>query len=141
MDHCCWRVETDKEYKLNYDYLLELGSLLVEDMIGGRMISTFKLHVPVDLGNGKSVQLIELPMPKENRHYATGWEHCEFVVGLDVDLLKFTQRYPHLKWDLSGLEKDFNSDVRIELNDVICCKFHHLSLETVIEIEKTSLKK
>ena len=50
MDHVCWRVETEQEYKQDYRYLQELGAeLLVEDMIGGRLISTFKLPQAVML--------------------------------------------------------------------------------------------
>ncbi|KAJ3305720.1 hypothetical protein HDV03_001128 [Kappamyces sp. JEL0829] len=136
MDHVCWRVETEDEYHSCFKFLESINAaLLVEDLIGGRLIATFKLAKPVQAGK-KTVQLVELPMPKKGVPYKSGWEHAEFVVGPDQDLLKFTQQYPDLVWDLDGLKKDFNSDVRIELGSDFCVKFHHLSLEKVIAIEK-----
>jgi predicted metalloenzyme YecM len=65
LDHVCYRVETEEEYRKSYQYLTERGILLVEQPIGGRLIATFKLHKPIAIPEfSKSVSVIELPLPK-----------------------------------------------------------------------------
>jgi hypothetical protein len=52
-------------------------------------------------------------------------------------LLQFADKYPNINWDKSGLNKDFNQDIRVELIEgKMNVKFHTMSLEKVIEIEK-----
>ena len=105
-------------------------------MVGGRLISTFKLTTAVQVG-GSKVQLVELPMPKQGSHYEKGFEHAEFVVGEDVNLDEFAGLYPDLVWDRAGMKKDANKDIRLVLQDEpsISIKFHQLPLDVVIERE------
>jgi predicted metalloenzyme YecM len=140
MDHVCYRVETAEEYRTHFNYLSTIGELLVEHPIGGRPIATFKLHKGVSLPkHNRTVFLIELPMPKPTTFYNSGWEHAEFVVP-DMDLNEFAKQYPDINWNRSGMNKDFNQDICIDLDKSVdnrlTVKFHNLSLETVIEIEK-----
>jgi uncharacterized protein len=137
MDHVCYRVESQEEYDEWKVRLTEIGNLLVEDEINGRLICTFKLFDPVIVGK-RLVRMIELPMPKPSVFYPSGWEHAEFVVGQEVDLRKFAGQYPELNWDFTGIQKSLNPDIRLELstNPPISIKFHHLPLDKVIEIEK-----
>jgi predicted metalloenzyme YecM len=139
MDHCCYRVESDQEYAKLKQELQSIGVLLKEDLIGGRFISTFKLHECINLEkHNRSLSVIELPSPKAGSFYPSGFEHVEFAVG-NLDLVNFTESYPHLQWDMSGLKKSFNADVRLELVNLpkkrINVKFHQLPLEKVIELE------
>lgn len=159
LDHICYRVETKDEYQELYHQLVKEGAdLLVEDSINGRLISTFKLQNPI-IVDDREIYLLELPMPKNGSPYHSGWEHAEFVVGIlysivscqllgpDVDLIEFSKRYPNLslEWDLSGSSKASNPDVRIELISTfvgkMSAKFHHLSLDRVIELEKAGKSK
>ncbi len=138
MDHVCYRVETEKEYRESFELLSSLGTLLVEDMIGGRLISTFKLNEPITVDSTRQVRLVELPMPKPGTYYPTGWEHAEFVIGKDADLETFmASQSPELVWDKAGMKKSFNQDVRLELQQTppMSVKFHHLPLDQVIAIE------
>ncbi|KAJ3269806.1 hypothetical protein HDV01_000903 [Terramyces sp. JEL0728] len=139
MDHVCYRVETEQEYLDIYVLLKQLGKVLVEDIVGGRPIATFKLDEPIQIPKyGRSVDVIELPMPKENSFYATGWEHAEFVT--ETPLGEFAKLH-NVNWDYSGLKKSFNADIRVDLSTEskrLNVKFHNLPLEKVIEIEQSN---
>ena len=43
LDHICYRVETMDEYREKKIALESFGTLLIESMVNGRLISTFKL--------------------------------------------------------------------------------------------------
>ena len=131
LDHICFRVETTIRYAEMKALLLEHARMLVESMVSGRLIATFKLNEPI-IFEGLSIWVIELPSPKNSSPYAEGYEHAEFVINGDIPA--FTERYPHLDWDLSGSHKEVNADVRLQLGS-ISVKFHREPLEKVIERE------
>ena len=132
LDHICYRVETEICYTEMNVCFLEHARLLVESIVSGRLIATFKLKAPI-LFEGRSIAVIELPSPKSSSPYSEGYEHAEFVI--DSDPVAFTERYPQLDWDLSGTHKEVNADVRLPLGR-ISVKFHRDALEKVIEGER-----
>ncbi|KAJ2998358.1 hypothetical protein HDV02_004573 [Globomyces sp. JEL0801] len=146
MDHVCYRVETEKQYKEIYNELLKNAILLGEDIIGGRMIANFKLLEPIHVEKyNRWIQVIELPMPKAKSFYATGFEHAELVIHESMTLEEFALLHPTIPWDKSGLAKSLNADLRVRLRDSddgrqLNVKFHKLPLERVIELE-TEMKK
>lgn len=137
LDHMCYRVQTDEQYAAAKAGLGALGTLLSTVVLGGRHISTYKLHEPVTY-NGRSIALVELPEHKASskNSYAVGLEHIEFAIGADKDLVEFTTLYPSISFDMSEITKANNPAVRIMLpNGHGSVKFHHLPLEEVIRIE------
>ncbi|WP_273447539.1 VOC family protein [Neolewinella agarilytica] len=138
LDHLCYRVETVDSYVRLRDGLTTENELLVEGLIGGRRISTFKMKTPF-LFRGREIPLLELPEPKDGSFYAEGWEHVEFVT--DRPLTDFAN------WlvaelgivpkaiDRSGMNKARNADLRLRLPDGLSVKFHEQSLEAVIREE------
>lgn len=135
LDHVCYRVETMARYATWKDHLSKNGRLLGEPLIGGRPIATFKLNEPF-IFQGRAIDVVELPAPKEGSSYAEGYEHAEFVVGMDPKM--FAQRAPRLRWDVSGANKPVNADVRLSY-DGFSVKFHERSLEAVIAQEQGKL--
>lgn len=129
LDHLCYRVATEARYQELRSVLMEQGELLSESLIGGRPIAAFRLTEPWIIGD-RRIAVVELPSPKAGSPYVEGWEHAEFVV--DEDLLAFTQRHPHLTWDLSDLHKPINADVRLRYEG-FSVKFHRHALAYVIE--------
>ncbi len=136
IDHICYRVETDARYRELREYLLQQGNtLLVESIIGGRSIATFKLSTPLPYGN-RRIPLLELPAPKPGSFYPEGYEHVEFVT--DRPLVAFCDQLPALlavpaaNYDRKGLSKARNADLRVKLGDGYNVKFHEQSLEAVI---------
>ena len=132
LDHICFRVKTNAEYKEKQKELNPLGELLVESMVGGRLISTFKLHEPIVYQNRK-ISLLELPAPKPSHSYPTGLEHVEFVTK--EPLQKIVDRYPQYSFQVFGIHKKINADITLVLGEH-CIRFHNQSLEEIIKLEK-----
>lgn len=131
LDHICYRVKTVEEYKIKKNELSLFGNLLVESMVNGRLISTFKLHVPI-VYEKRSIFLIELPAPKSSHSYSSGFEHVEFVTK--EPLQKIIARYPQYSFESFGIHKKINADITLKLGDY-CIRFHNQSLEDVIKLE------
>lgn len=132
IDHVCYRVETPEHYQVLRGEFLTFSDLLIESEVGGRLISTFKLRKPLVFRNW-SIGLVELPAPKRGKKTITGFEHLEVVCDLSFDELRAL--YSHLPLDTKGLEKEINPELEIVLGDRNI-KFHHQSLEEVINLEK-----
>jgi predicted metalloenzyme YecM len=129
LDHICYRVETMERYKELKTELQKRGTLLTESQIGGRPISSYKLHKPIQY-LGRNIAVIELPAPKPGSHYPEGWEHVEFVLGYHP--AKFLEQYPNLKFKTKALSKSINPDVSLQF-DGFAVKFHEHSLAYVIQ--------
>lgn len=110
----------------------ELGDLLIESPVNGRLISTFKLKEPI-VFHQWTIELVELPAPKPGKQTVEGFEHIEVVVDTSFESLK--EKFGHCRFDEGGLKKSFNQELEIDFGDK-AIKFHHLSLESVIELEK-----
>lgn len=132
MDHICFRVGTPEEYETKKVEMAALGNLLVESMVNGRMIATYKLHSPIAYKN-RLIDVVELPAPKPGSHYESGLEHVEFVTT--ENLHDFVKKHPGQKFETGGIDKKFNADITLRLGDY-CIRFHNQTLEEVIEIEK-----
>lgn len=128
LDHLCYRVENGDRYRALRNVLDQEGILLGEHLIGRRPIATYRLNRPFHFEE-RSIDVLELPAPKPDSPYPEGYEHAEFIV--DEKLMAFTQRYPKLTWDRSGIGKDINADVRLRF-DGFSVKFHRCSLADVI---------
>ena len=132
IDHLCFRTDSEADYLKVCQDFSGMGELLVESMVGGRLISTFKLKDPLIYHDFK-IPLVEIPAPKKGSSYQRGFEHIEMVVNESFDeLIEF---YGGLKLDKRALDKKLNPDLVIIL-DSGAIKLHHQSLERVIEIEK-----
>lgn len=134
IDHLCYRVCTDEHYHQFKNEFTKFSDLLIESEVNGRLISTFKLHQPIYF-QGWSLDLVELPAPKIGKKTIEGFEHIEIVCDLDFDDIK--KLYPNCKYNEGGLKKNFNQELEINLDDR-AIKFHHLSLESVIQLEKNT---
>jgi hypothetical protein len=135
IDHVCYRTLTEDNYKKIKNYFRTRGKLLVESMVGGRMIATYEFEHPLEY-KGHKIPLIEVPAPKTGSHYREGFEHIEVVIKESFET--FMQKYPQLKFDTSAMSKDLNAEVRVKLDQFISVKFHQQSLKEVIAIEKKS---
>jgi predicted metalloenzyme YecM len=137
MDHICYRVDSEDNYKLKKADLMSHGELLIESMVNGRLISTFKLHSPI-VFRDREVALLELPAPKSGHSYKSGLEHVEFVTK--DPLQKIVDRYPQYAFEVFGIHKKINADITLKLGDY-CIRFHNQSLEDVIKLEKKNERK
>ena len=156
-DHCCYRTETLGEYELltNSLNLSTEAELLVEGMIGGRLISTYQLVDEIRCWDGHVVETIEIPSPKIGSWYPFGIEHFEFVLlkddgddeifttknstGHKSKLEKYTLKHEKATWIMKDINKELNPDVSIKLpssnGQTMTVKFHLIALEQVISYE------
>ena len=135
-DHLCFRVRTTEEYNLYKTSLLDHGTLLTEAMVNGRPICTFQLASAFRT-NSHEIPLLELPSPKSGTAYPTGFEHAEFLI--DDCFTTFRSQYPHLDF-VEGGNQTLNPELCLKLSQGIQAKFHHLSLDRVIELEEAEIK-
>lgn len=131
IDHLCFRADSIDSYEQLKIEFKRYGHLLIESEVNGRPISTFKLHQPIHFKEW-TIDLIELPAPKPGKIITRGFEHIEIVCDLPFDEL--IERYSHLPMDKKGLTKDFNQELELSLGERNI-KFHHLSLESVVNLE------
>lgn len=136
IDHLCYRVSSQEDYQKYQMIMSQFAELLIESPVNGRMISTYKLSTPIKYKHWV-IDVVELPSPKKGKITKDGFEHIEVVVDETFDQIK--EKYKHCQFDESGLAKSFNQELEIPLGDM-AIKFHHMSLESVIQAEKSCLK-
>jgi predicted metalloenzyme YecM len=131
IDHLCYRSDSQENYQELKCSFEAFGRLLIESVVNGRLISTFKLFRPIEC-QGWRIDLIELPAPKAGKIVQAGFEHIEIVC--DVPFSEIIEKYSHLTMDEKGLNKDYNQELEICLG-ARNLKFHHSSLASVINLE------
>ena len=138
MDHVCYRLATDEEYTVMRDALAQRNELLVESIIGKRLIATFRLSRPFRYKD-RIIDVVELPAPKKGSPYPTGYEHVEFVVDRSLEDFRSYLTSNNIalpsNLDTCGLAKINNRTIRIKLLDGSSVKFHEYSLAEVIRME------
>lgn len=132
IDHLCFRVQSLESYEQHKIDFSNFGQMLIESEVNGRMIATYKLSEPVVFGNYQ-IDLVELPAPKAGKKTIEGFEHVEVVI--DEPFEKLMSQYSYMDLDTGGLKKAFNQELEIEMEGC-ALKFHPLSLESVIGLEK-----
>jgi uncharacterized protein len=132
VDHLCFRVSSIEKYEKYKQIFSNWSQLLIESEINGRMIASYKLNAPILFKHYK-IEVVELPAPKPGSKTPDGFEHIEVVCDLSFSEIK--KLYPLCDFNESGLNKSFNQDIKVQLNG-FALKFHHMSLESVIAIEK-----
>jgi len=134
-DHICFRVQSQSEYEQYKEYLVKNSTLLTEEIVNGRPICTFKFEQPFQFQE-KPIYLLELPFPKSNNKYKTGFEHIEFVTKDSFS--QIMTQYPDFEFKFGG-NLIVNPELSLQLNDDIQIKFHYSSLDRVIEIENANI--
>jgi predicted metalloenzyme YecM len=152
-DHICWRTESIEEYSELITTLKSAPdsvSLLIESEIGGRPIATFHLADAIQATEHHTINILEIPAPKEGRSYKSGLEHVEFVIGDGnadpgnsevhrAALDDFMKAHPLARFDTKARETSLNPDVSVSLDldafGTCSVKFHLVPLAKLIEYE------
>lgn len=138
LDHVCMRVETLEKYDSEFKSFSKCAKLLSEERIGGRNIATFLLENPLVFAD-YTVDVIEIPQPKEDSIYVTGWEHAEFVLK-DMTLEEFVAAHPKDTFKTVHMNRSRNPEVSITYDTVrqpLTAHFHMTSLADIIAMEKS----
>lgn len=132
IDHICYRTSSEANYLEVKNTFSQIATLLIESIVNGRMIATYKLHNPI-VYNQYIIDLIEVPAPKIGKNTIEGFEHIEVVA--DSHFSQIQMMNPNLNFISNGVNKKINPEIEIEFNNC-ALKFHNQSLEQVINIEK-----
>lgn len=132
LDHLCYRVSTLEVYEQKKQELRAVGDLLSEVRVGGRPISTFKLHRPLQHENWR-IDIVELPAPKPDVPTPEGLEHIEFVLFDSLD--DFVKKHADKKFNMAAANRGVNPDVTFKLPSY-SVKFHVVSLSAAVYLEQ-----
>lgn len=132
IDHLCFRTETLNQYEKIKKHFSLFSTLLIESPVNGRPIATYKLHSPWIFGDN-FIDLVEIPAPKPNKITKSGFEHIEIV--MPQSFAEIQKQYSSLSFEPNNNPKKFNPELVANLKNGDI-KFHHQSLELVINIEK-----
>ena len=127
LDHVCWRCATIYDFEQMEKSLLQMGSMFHKNVHNGRPISLISLDMPIEY-LGRTIDLIELPAPKEGTDYLNGFEHAEFVYQKGLDKLQAV--YPSLPWITNNQNKLINPDIKLK-HKGLSIKFHPYTLAHV----------
>lgn len=131
-DHICYRVTSNEQY-LELKSQFERSDIFIhEASVRGRAISIFKFKSPI-IYKGLQINCLELPAPKKDNKYKEGYEHLEFVI---TDLNSLLNNYPNLEWDTSGMHRELNPELALQISDSFQVKFHPLDILEVVAIER-----
>lgn len=129
MDHVCVRAAHNQDYLDLRTRLAEFGEVLVEGMIAGRPIITFRLTHAIPSAFGP-IPCLELAAPKAGKPHTPGLEHGEIVVPSLTQLLL---DYPWAPFNRSGLSST-TPELTLPMGPYQI-KFHCHSLANIIAAE------
>ena len=135
IDHLCYRTDSQDHYLQTKKDFQACSTLLIESIVGGRYIATYKLNRPIEFLD-QNISVIEIPSPKDGSDYTQGFEHIELVIKDSFEV--FMGKYPTLNFKTNAINKEINPDIKINLKSG-SIKFHHQSLEDIINWEKANL--
>lgn len=138
LSHLGYRTETQKQYQIVLNRLLQHSSLYAENVHNGRNIAKLILKEELVLQNNYRVSMIELMPPKPDHKYVEGFEHCGVVLGNNFD--QFNRKYASV---LTGQQDQgpFCQPTFVRFEDGSRVKFYQYSLKRVVELEGNAFKR
>lgn len=122
LDHVAYQAASDNEYDQLTTNFAQLGSLVSEEIIGGRRVGIYRLHTPLEFA-GYGPQAIELIAPVAGQTPPSALEHVEF--SIDEPFAEFMARYPELPWDSSATARPQFPVLKLRLSPTMQVKFRH----------------
>ncbi|WP_032855169.1 VOC family protein [Pasteurella dagmatis] len=153
IDHLALRVNSEEKAKYWLTLLLKYGTILSDNVVNGRIIYLIKLNQPF-IFTGQSVDIIELPFPKNNQYYPIeSWEHIEVVMPFlanesvenwveRINQLFLWNKIDNLKVKVSEPKVEGeqlpNPSIAVSFWDKAqnhtCIKVHPYNIKTIIEV-------
>ena len=132
-DHIGVRSASLNDYKNIKQELANVGVMIGEPEVVGRLIAVFKLNRPIKYKNF-TIPALELLAPKESDNYQNGPEHLEFVITELFD--EFLKKYPDIEFETYRLERKNNPEIKLYFPDKTSVKFHKIDIIQGFEIQK-----
>ncbi|WP_439258351.1 VOC family protein [Lonepinella sp. BR2271] len=152
IDHVAIRVNTEESARNWLALLLKCGTILSDNIVNGRVIYLIQLNAPLTL-LGQSVDIVELPFPKNSCYPLESWEHIEIVIPFDEGesvsqwLLRLEKNFLwnqlttlHVKVSEPKVEGEQlpNPSIAVSFADKsknpVCIKVHPYNIKTIIEV-------
>jgi len=132
MSHLLYRTTTMPEYNYLRDELRKYCSEFVETQFNDRAVSILILNNPLQLEDGFTVSMIELPAPRVAHMYPSGLESIGVTVG--EKLPGFIKKYEHV---LTGV-KDHGQHCQpafVTFDNDKTAKFYDISLREIVILQ------
>ena len=129
MSHLLYRVTTIPEYLQLRDKLITFCSRFVETQFNGRAVSILILKEPLELTDGFTVPMIELPAPRPSHMYPSGLESIGVILGEELN--EFNVKHHKI---LSGIKEhgEHCQPSFITFDNNKTAKFYYISLEETV---------
>lgn len=132
LSHLAFRTADEAGY-LGLRHAIEVHSTAnVENRWNGRPISKLLLREPLELGDGRTVDLIELIPPPHQRDWPLGLEHLGIVIGEEFET--FCQQHAAALTDRQD-QGPYCQPRLVTFENERTVKFYRHSLRTVVELE------
>ena len=133
ISHICFRTASEFIYENIRDWLKLHCREFVETQFNGRSVSILILKKAIFLSKKHSVEVIELPAPREIHTYPNGLEHIGYTVGDENKLNSFKVDKHNV---LSGEKiRPFTKPAFVEFKDGSCAKFYERSLYEIVKLQ------
>lgn len=127
LDHIAYQASSSEDYNNQSQYFMKFSKLISEKIVDGRRVGIFKLHEEITYID-RLIPIIELIEPKPDQNLESGWQHAEFVLNCTYE--DFIKNYPNIEWDLSSIDREEFSHLKLHFENGLTVKFH---LETILE--------
>lgn len=136
LDHLGYQASSDEDYYKNLPEALSLGKKVHENLVGGRLVSIFKLNTPIEYRN-YHIEALELIAPKKDQIVESHLDHVEFVI--DKSFEEFMNEYPSVNWDTSAVDQPTFPMLKVQLGEGLIVKFHYEPVLKIVEKEEKPL--
>lgn len=132
MSHLLYRTETIPEYEKLRDELKKHCSEFVETQFNGRAVAILILKEPLQLEDGFTVEMIELPAPRAVHMYPSGLESIGVVLG--KKLPAFIEQHKNI---LNGIKEHGQhcQPAFITFDNDKTAKFYDISLREIVILQ------
>jgi predicted metalloenzyme YecM len=129
LDHIAYQTSSAEDYEKWKHEFSTLGQEINEEIIGGRRVTVFKLHEPINYKSYR-IQALELIEPRAGQKCESAFQHAEFV--LEESFEDYMALYPEIAWDTSSMNRDEFAHLKLNFENGLTLKFlHHPILELV----------
>ncbi|WP_439287279.1 VOC family protein [Lonepinella sp. BR2357] len=152
IDHVAIRVNSEDNARNWLALLTKCGTILSDNIVNGRRIYLIQLDAPLHI-LGQSVDIVELPFPKNTCYPLESWEHIEIVMPFNEGesisqwLCRLEEKFLwnqlttlHVKVSEPKVEGEQlpNPSIAVSFADKrenpVCIKVHPYNIKTIIEV-------
>jgi hypothetical protein len=119
LDHIAYQASSSTDYEKIFPEFEKLGSLVNEEIIGGRRVAVFKLENPIQYKEYK-IPALELIEPREGQVIESALQHAEFVVS---NFESYLEKYLDIDWDTSSMHREEFPHLKLNFENGLTLKF------------------